>query len=155
MNPQEYIKSARILAEHGRRPTQISLRRATSTAYYALFHTVSRCCADALVGGNGSDRSKPAWRQVYRALEHGGCKSACQNKALIDRFPKPIEDFANAFVTMQIKRHNADYDPYGNYTKSEVITDIDNCEQAIKDFQGVPMKDRRAFSALVLFKHRP
>lgn len=56
---------------------------------------------------------------------------------------------------MQIKRHNADYDPYQTYTKSEVIADIDSCDQVILDFKNVPMKDRRAFSALVLFKHRP
>ena len=94
-----------------------------------------------------------AWRQTYRALEHKFAKNACADR-IIARFPKAIEDFANAFVTMQEKRHAADYDPFIRLTKSEVLQDIILVEQAVVDFLKEPVKDRRAFCALVLFKKR-
>lgn len=132
----------------------MNLRRATSSAYYALFHTLAKSCADLLVGGAGAKKSKPAWKQVYRAVEHGFAKNACADGPVIAKFPKAIEDFANTFVAMQTKRHAADYDPFSKFTKSEVHQDIATVVAAIAGFDGVPVKDRRAFCAFVLFKKR-
>ncbi len=130
------------------------MRRALSSAYYALFHCLARCCADTLVGGHGADRSKHAWRQVYRALEHGFAKNACKDSAVVGTFPQAIQDFADTFVTMQEKRHAADYDPSARFQKSEVLEAIEASDTALANFTGVPIKDRRAFSAYVLFKKR-
>lgn len=77
------------------------------------------------------------------------------NQSIIAKFPKEIQDFANTFVALQIKRHKADYSPDGKYYKSEVLQDIADAEEAIRKFQRAYLKDRRAFSAFVLFKHRP
>jgi hypothetical protein len=107
-----------------------------------------------LIGGAGAKRSGGAWRQAYRALEHVKAKEACRNREWMRKFPKPIADFANMFVTMQQKRHAADYDPMINLTKSEVANDIDLVERAVEDFKGTPAKDRRAFCIYVLFKMR-
>lgn len=125
-----------------------------STTDYALFHCLARCCADLLVGGVGSVRSKHAWRQVYRSLEHGDAKKACLKNHILKQFPSAIEDFGNKFVEMQIKRHEADYDPTLMLTKSAVLQDIDDTETVIAGFQTEPTKDRRAFAAFVLFRHR-
>ena len=130
------------------------MRRALSTAYYSLFHTLAKCCADLFVGDSPATRSNPAWRQVYRALEHKFCKSACKNKTILALFPKEIEDFGNQFVSMQQIRHLADYDPTTIYAMTEVLTAIDSCEQTIADFANAPESDRRAFAAHVLFKRR-
>ena len=135
------------------KPSQASLRRAASTAYYVLFHCLAKSCADLLLGGDGADKGQMAWRQTYRALEHGAAKSACSD-GIMSKFPKAIEDFANAFVTMQEKRHSADYDPLVKLTKSEVLQDIGLVEQTVRDFMKESKKDRRAFCALVLFKKR-
>jgi hypothetical protein len=89
------------------RPKQGHLRRSISSAYYAMFHALMRCCADLLIGGSGSNRSKPAWSQVYRALDHGAARSACSNETMIAKFPREIQDFSNAFVQLQSKRHQA------------------------------------------------
>ena len=70
------------------------------------------------------------------------------------QFPKPIEDFANAFVTMQAKRLSADYDPTSKFTKSEVAQDIATVRRAIKAFSAEPRKDRLAFCTFVLFRKR-
>jgi uncharacterized protein (UPF0332 family) len=134
------------------RPLQSDLRRAISTAYYALFHCLAKCCADLLVGTVSANRSDEAWTQVYRALMHGETKNACLNDRIIAQFPQEIQDFANHFVTMQIKRHEADYHPEGKHYKSDVQTDIAAAEAVIRDFAAVSIKDRRAFAVWVLFK---
>jgi hypothetical protein len=118
-----------------------------------MFHRLARSCADLLVGGEGASKSKHAWRQTYRALDHGVAATACRN-TLLSKFPKEIEDFGNAFVAMQDKRHRADYDPHAFFTKSEVLNDIALVEKAISDFDACDTKDRRAFCAFVLFKRR-
>lgn len=155
MKPLDLLKTSKVLLASAKgKPTDASLRRATSSAYYALFHCLARNCADLLIGGTSADRSNEAWKQVYRALDHNFAKDRCKDKAMIKKFPRKIEDFANTFVTLQEKRHQADYDPGGNFLKSGVTYDIDLAEQAVKDFSSVGAKHRRAFCAYVLFKRR-
>lgn len=137
-----------------RRPRQSNLRRAVSTAYYAMFHCLAHCCATALVGGPGANRSIPAWRQAYRALEHGRAKSNCANKDLLSKFPGEVQDFANTFVSMQAKRQLADYDPFARFTKLDVQEEIAVTRIMIEGFQSVPVKHRRAFAVYVLFRTR-
>ena len=77
----------------------------------------------------------------------------------IRRFPNAIQDFADLLSAMQRKRHYADYDPAKTYNanpirKSEVLQDILDAEDAIKRFQDVPAKDRRAFAIFVLLNIR-
>ena len=144
-----------LASTRGRKPRQSNLRRAVSTAYYAMFHCLAKCCADTLVGGRSADRSNAAWRQTYRALEHGHAKNSCKNRSIIEKFPQEIEDFANTFVSLQEKRHSADYDPLAQFTKLEVKSDISSARKAIERFQSASLKDRRAFSAFVLLKTRP
>jgi uncharacterized protein (UPF0332 family) len=136
------------------RPKQGHLRRSISSAYYAMFHALARCCADLLIGGSGSKRSKPAWSQVYRALDHGTARSACANETMIAKFPREIQDFSDAFVQLQSKRHQADYDPDATMHKSVVLADIASVETVIKELSNVPLKHRRAFAAWVMFKKR-
>jgi uncharacterized protein (UPF0332 family) len=155
LKPLDLLATAEFLVNaRRRRPTQANLRRATSAAYYAMFHCLARASADLLVGGESADRSQSAWKQVYRAIDHGTANTACRDGAAVAKFPKPIEDFANAFVNMQIKRHSADYDPTSQFSKSEVIQDIAIVKAAIEAFSRQPKKDRLAFCAFVLFRKR-
>lgn len=154
MDPHDLLKAAKDLVNaKGGKPRQANLHRATSTAYYALFHTLAKNCADLMVGGTGSTRSRSAWKQVYRALSHGPTKKACSAKSL-EKFPQEVQDFANMFIQMQAKRHAADYDPTTRSKKDTVLLDIEAVEAAINDFAKVATKDRRAFAALVLFKQQ-
>lgn len=154
--PLDYIRSARKLIGrgHSRRPRQSDLRRAISTAYYAMFHTLCINCADCLIGGTRAARSDRAWRQAYRAIEHGFAKSQCKNGSILARFPREVEDFAQAFVTLQEKRHDADYDPFARFSLTDAINAIDQAEGAIRGFKGVSISDRRAFAAWTAMKHR-
>ena len=132
------------------RPRQVDTNRAMSTAYYALFHTLARLCADTIVG-TGKTRSGKAWLQIYRALAHGHAKNACaqtRNK----NFPPEILRFASAFVEQQQIRHDADYDPSKTFKRFEVLSMIEQAECAILDLRFAPRSDLRAFVALVLLR---
>lgn len=159
MNPHDLILIARQLATGATgggigRPRQAELRRAVSTAYYALFHALARCCADMVVGSTRGSRSQAAWNQTYRALEHGLARNQCSNRSMMSRFPAEIEAFGKQFVVMQQQRHNADYDPEATFQRNEVIDFIDETEEVITAFNNVPNIERRAFAVYVLFRLR-
>ena len=124
-----------------------------STAYYALFHCLARCCADTLVGKTRAHRRESAWRQAYRALEHGFARSQC-SRPTVRTFPPEICEFAESFTDLQQKRHLADYDPKGSWIRSDVEEDIDEAEGVIDDFEAAPLRDRRAFAVFVLLRNR-
>lgn len=156
MQPLDLIKTARriIGPRKSRRPRQSDLRRAISTAYYALFHALCQNCADCMIGTNAASRSASAWRQAYRAIEHSYTKKQCRNHQVMSKFPKEIEDFASLFYDLQVERHATDYDPFRNFTLSDVIATIDAAELAIKTFNKTGIKHRRAFAAWTAMKHR-
>ena len=133
---------------------ETDLRRATSTAYYALFHCLAQGCADLLVGGPSSARDLAAWTQTYRALQHTTARQRCNNLARMLHFPIPIQNFGAVFVRMQIQRHDADYNPDSEFTKQDVIQNINEAENAINGFVRAPIKDRRAFAVYVLLDNR-
>ena len=107
MNPRDLIQTACRLTESApAQPTQADLRRAVSTAYYALFHCLAAAAADLPTGARPVS---PEWHQVYRALEHGKARSACRQQAAMRTFPKEIRSFAEAFDALQKARQQADY----------------------------------------------
>jgi uncharacterized protein (UPF0332 family) len=138
----------------GGKPRQANLRRAVSSTYYAMFHALARSCADMVVGGRGATRNDHAWRQVYRSLDHAAVKRACKNHQLMSRFPKEIEDFGNKFVEMQIKRHQADYDPAVRLNRSSVVQEIQDVEVVLRSLETCSTADRKAFAAHVLLRAR-
>ena len=159
MNPDDLIRIAEHLASGGvrgriGRPVQAELRRAVSATYYALFHALSRCCANMLVGATPASRSQQAWRQVYRALEHGHAKNQCSNRNMLSRFPQKMQEFAGLFVAMQRQRQDADYDPYAQFFRSNVLRFIDQAKEAISEFGDTDARDQRAFAVHVLFRVR-
>ena len=151
MNSRDLIETARGLTELSpRRPSQANLRRAVSTAYYALFHSLGATVADALMGKRRND----AWHQTYRALEHGSARRACQNMQAMREFPLGIQDFAKAFSDLQRVRHQADYALDGRYCKPDVLAEFDKADAAIAWLEEADMQQRRRFAAHVLFKRR-
>ncbi len=107
-----------------------------------------------MVGSDRIDRASPAWRQVYRSLEHGFVKSQCKQKTTVAKFPDHIQDFAALFVDIQVKRHDADYDPSTTFLKSDVMAELLSIKNTIVAFQEVAVRDRRAFCVFVLLKDR-
>jgi uncharacterized protein (UPF0332 family) len=144
----DLLDSARELLKVGRgAPRQANLRKACSAVYYALFHTVCATCAGALA----ARRTRRAWTQVYRAVEHRIAKDNCQRLRGMG-FPAEIESFARLFVQMQEKRHRADYDPNVRFYKSAVEADIRTTAVTIAAFGACARTHRRAFAAYILLR---
>ena len=159
VNPRDLIRIALYLAsgelnDRVGRPRQTELSRAISCAYYALFYTLARCCADTLVGVSPAGRSQGAWRQTYRALEHGPARSRCLNQKMLNRFPEEIQDFGRLFVGVQRERHSADYNPDARFSRSDVIQMVEETAGTIARFNRDAIRDRRAFAVYVLFNLR-
>lgn len=149
----DLLTTARHLSRaNPKKPRQADLRRAVSTAYYAMFHALARKRADRFVG-TSANRSLRAWTHVYRAVEHGFAKSACAQVTNLG-FPAGIVQFADLFRSLQEERHGADYDPDIRYTRADTIVYIANAKQAISDLRNAPRADRTAFAVLILLKRR-
>lgn len=63
----ELIRASRLLASG--QPSQEALRRAISTAYYAMFHALATSNANILVGQK-TPSNQPDWTSTYRSLRH-------------------------------------------------------------------------------------
>ena len=105
-----------------------------------------------IVGGSRANRSEHAWRQTYRALQHGPAGKRCEKQNI--QWPNEIQDLANVFVDSQEKRHSADYDPHAVFSKREVVQGIGEAESVICRFTDASVKDRRAFAVYLLFDVR-
>ncbi len=160
MQPCDLIDTARYLVDRNRlEPRQADLKRAMSTAYYAVFHALCRNCADCLVGTEMPCRSQSAWLQAYRAVNHGEAKnrfsrSDGRTHPVMDLFPTKIQEFATCFVALQKKRHQADYDPEFVLTRYEVLTEITVAQNAIEMLNNSSDKDRTAFAVYTLLPKR-
>jgi hypothetical protein len=119
-------------AEHltwreSRWPRQASLRRAVSTAYYALFHMLLYEATLMLFPNKPSGlRHKSS-----RAFSHQEMKTVCAlfvKSGGIDGLttnPLALEltEIANTFVDLQQKRHNADYNLAETFDRVQVFSD--------------------------------
>lgn len=147
------IVTAKKLANASpKKPRQADLKRAISTAYYALFHAMAKDAADMLVGV-GPNRPDKAWSHLYRSLQHSDAKNACQGVRNFS-FPVSIQSCADAFITLQQKRHDADYDPDFRVLRADAMDSIQMAENAIRDLRATPRKDRQAFAIQLLLKRR-
>lgn len=134
-------------------PPQTALRRAISTAYYALFHHLVSKAADALVGR--SQRRTPRYALVYRAFEHTRMRQVCEmvdreqlgDKARIalglNAPTQDMRDIATAFSTLQQRRHWADYDPKGKVSSSDARDLIEQAEVAMEALDRMDAEDRK------------
>ena len=152
MKSRDLIEAARSMTEmNPRRPTQASLRRAVSTAYYAMFHCLAYAAANVLVG---RDRS-PAWHRVYRALEHGRARNACEDKRALSSFHRRCMGSPIPSPCCKGRGSVADYAlDEGIYRKSDVLGDIASAETAISRFEQADIRHRREFATQMLFRQR-
>ena len=132
----------------------MTLKRVVSNAYYAMFHCLAESNANLIVGGPNSNRSKGAWVQTYRALNHREASSKCKNKRMMGKFPDEINNFADVFCTMQFKREEADYNPDSRLALQDAVFALLEAEDAIDEFRGIDKKDRLAFAVYLLMNLR-
>lgn len=149
----DLLEQARQLARHEpRRPKQASLRRAASTAYYAVFHLLVDAASRELVSGQGQEALR---QRVARALNHSDMKAGCQALAnwnpsnpprplaglLPDGPSAEVETIAVAFVELQQARHEADYDLSRRFARADVSALLNVADGAFAAFRRLDRND--------------
>ncbi len=138
---QDLLKQADHLASYeGASPSQASLRRAVSTAYYALFHLLTE---DAALRWSGSAEARTG---IERAFQHGPMRNTSiqfqqqnwkdwhGNKRPI---PLAIQEIAAAFVDLQEERQAADYDNHEHWTLIDVKATLNMAYLAFQHWASV------------------
>jgi uncharacterized protein (UPF0332 family) len=144
-------------------PRQTDLRRAISSAYFALFHFTLAAASDLFVGWD--KRSMPEYQIMYRSVSHDWLRSLCeqlQRKRIAKIAPHapgvaffgPVVIFAATVAELQELRHSADYDPSFSITVDEAKFRIDEARKAVKLFQEATDVQRVAFLTLLMFNIR-
>jgi hypothetical protein len=165
--PWKLIEAAEDFAKHNGgkgRPRPIWLRRAVSTAYYALYHCLARAVAEhVLPNGSGEDQLR-----MTRLFRHNGFKGTCAQIAgrkggksnehldpLSARLrASPLLYVASTFYDLQEARHKADYDYLESFSKQETIALIGDAKTALDTLESVMPSEREAFLALLAMSVR-
>lgn len=128
---EDLLQQAQQLATFDKlKPRQANLRRAISSAYYAVFHFLIQEACSVIIG---TQHVQTAYRQVLgRAFSHSVMKQACTSfgggtlknsvtKGLPATFqiPTEIQNLSATFVELQEKRHFANYDLTERFSRSD------------------------------------
>lgn len=157
--PNDLLEQAKHLANREKkRPRQASLRRAVSTAYYALFHLLLH---EATLNWKRVDQRA----MLARFFEHGKMKFASEKQRgecnrYINSNPPPVPGpeldstrhllrLADMFFQSQQQRHTADYDNSRTWSRTEVITLIDRVDSAFQGWHQI--RDKAAAQGLFDF----
>ena len=121
------------------RPKQASLRRAVSTAYYALFHLINDS-AVAVVAPNVTLETN---HRIRRWFDHAEMKKVC-GRFLPVRLTAPLlqligpeaspdlQTVALTFIVLQDARHSADYDLSPTFSRSQALGLIQEAQTAFQ-----------------------
>lgn len=161
--PEDLLEQARHLAQRERRrPKQASLRRAVSSAYYALFHLL---IAETVKNWKRTDERFI----LARMFEHSAMGNVCRKKRdeLKSHFstnapPGPghapkrhLLTIAETFVHMLPHRHTAGYDGAKVWSRVEVGERIDAVPEAFASWNAIKdQPDAQAFLVSLLLKDR-
>jgi len=161
-DPYELLAVSRFLlnTDFSKPPSDAQLRRAVSTAYYALFHKIVCTAASRFVGLDQS--GTPAFSLIYRGFDHRGIRKVCEAlqastlkgayKVRLRRetVSQDMRHFAGAFPALQDARHPADYDPATRFLPSNVSSLVDAAEVAIDKFDRVSRDEQTDVLALMM-----
>ncbi|HEV3270697.1 MAG TPA: hypothetical protein VGZ93_00780 [Candidatus Methylacidiphilales bacterium] len=137
-----------LLGKDKKKPKQANVRRAASTAYYALFHFLADKVTRTLAGATNDVVEVRTW--LARALEHSTMSKVCKffgnaNDKNFKSFAsklnftsqRDLEKIARAFVELQELRHSADYDLSEPITRAEADSAVKQTENVFKLWSGL------------------
>jgi hypothetical protein len=142
----DLLEQAEHLARVDRgRPKQANLRRAVSSAYYALFHLLtSEASARYAVDRKWAARIN----RTYNHAEMKKTSSLVANDELPRSFaglsyscPPDLKTVANSFVSLQQFRHEADYDLSLSFDRGQVLDVIGTVRRAFEAWERVKKSD--------------
>jgi hypothetical protein len=129
-------------------PKQASLRRAVSTAYYALFHLL----IDEAVSKWAVERQRSI---LARTFEHGKMKAICEDVMKTVKsggnVPPELNIVARNFVQLQQDRQAADYDNSKSWSHSDTLKALGLATEAFAAWQAISTHDAAQDYLLKLF----
>jgi uncharacterized protein (UPF0332 family) len=129
-------------------PKQASLRRAVSTAYYALFHLL----IDEAVGKWAIERQRSI---LARTIEHGKMKGICDDvlKSIKSggSLPPELNTVAHNFIQLQQHRHTADYYNSKSWSRTDVVNVPTLATDAFAAWRAISALDAAQDCLLQLF----
>lgn len=131
---------------------QAALRRAVSSAYYALFHALCTVCADGLVGWSQADLVAA----VYRNIDHAPARRRLLGPEAATISPD-IRKIGVHFATLQDRRHLADYAPPSKeamLNRRDVLVTIEEARAASTLLSNLAPRARQRLALLLLVPRR-
>jgi len=137
--PEDLLQQAYDLAnKEPTDPKQASLRRAVSTAYYALFHLL----IDEAVSKWAVERQRSV---LARTFEHGGMKGICDDVLKSIKggaaLPPELNTVARNFIRLQQYRHTADYDNSKQWSRTDVLNVLTLATDAFNAWLAISTHD--------------
>jgi uncharacterized protein (UPF0332 family) len=162
LDPADLLAVARHLADPGAALplSDARLRRAVSTAYYAVFHKVLRAASQRFMGPD--QEHSAGYVLLYRGFDHKHMKTVCealQVSTLKDKYKhhlrksavsQDMRDFAGIFPAPRDLRHRADYDPAAEFQPSDVLSIVDSAAVAMDAFDRVAPDEQADVLTLLL-----
>jgi hypothetical protein len=159
----DLLERARLLATVDvTRPKQASLRRAVSSAYYAVFHLLLAACMRRIAPSTPAGLAE----RIVRSLAHSEMKEVCVPISRGSRVPAfdslvpagfspEIRRVAQAFVNLQVARHRADYDLLASFSRTDTLDLLSEARRAFEDWYRVQDTDEaNVFLSALLFAKR-
>jgi len=147
--PDDLLEQAYDLArKESTNPKQASLRRAISTAYYALFHLL----VDEAVSKWAVERQRSI---LARTFDHGKMKGICDD--VLKTFksggnvPPELNTVSQNFIQLQQHRHTADYDNSRQWSRTEVLNVLNLATTAFSAWRTISGQDAAQDYLLQLF----
>jgi uncharacterized protein (UPF0332 family) len=147
--PDDLLEQAYDLAlKELTNPKQASLRRAVSTAYYALFHLL----IDEAVSKWAVERQRSI---LARTFEHGKMKAICDDVVKAAKsggtVAPELVTVARNFIQLQQHRHTADYDNSKQWSHTDALNVLTLASDAFHAWRGIAGVDAAQDFLLQLF----
>jgi hypothetical protein len=136
--PDDLLEQAFLLLnKESKNPKQASLRRAVSTAYYALFHLLIQ---EASANWSHKDMRDHLARAFEHRTMNDACKSA-ENSAyeasVSPQVVAKLRSVARAFRELQHQRHLADYSNATKWDRIRASAKVNQCKTAFSDWKSI------------------
>ncbi|MCJ2014625.1 hypothetical protein [Methylobacterium sp. J-076] len=141
-----------LVAQKGRlNLRKAAMRRAVSSAYYAVFHELCYVCADELkIWTKPTELLEP----VYRLLDHGAARNRLTGKDAATISPAILQ-IGTLFKDLQEARHESDYrTPAMPVSRDWALSLIADARRIVDMIEGLPAQDRLKLAILLIAKTR-
>ncbi len=139
--------ASRLATLDPRRPKQVTLRRAVSAAYYALFHLLTSAASRLYA------RDSRLLARINRTYSHADLKKVSTFFAN-DKLPKALQStrggyltppelrsVATLFAKLQQARHEADYELTQRLSRQDALRCVAWAREAFADWESVKKTD--------------